>query len=74
MLQNITKNINLDDKINSLDEKNNMADINEKIDSNNNSDQLNSLIDKEIEKIDYVKDKVTEGRKYNFYEGLKSKK
>ena len=43
------------------------------INSNNNSDQLNSLIDKEMEKIEYVKDKTIEGRKFNFYENLKNK-
>ena len=64
------KEILLDRKLKAFFEE---IKILKKIDSNNNSDQLNSLIDKEIEKIDYVKDKVTEGRKYNFYEGLKSK-
>ena len=41
---------------------------------NNNSDKLNSMIDKEMEKIDYARDKKIEGRKYNFYEELKIKR
>ena len=41
---------------------------------NNNADKLNSMIDKEMEKIDYARDKKIEGRKYNFYEELKIKR
>ena len=38
---------------------------------NNNSEKLNNFIDKEMEKIDYARDKKIEGRKYNFYNELK---
>ena len=44
------------------------------INSNNNSDELNSMIDKETEKIDYAQDKKIEERKYNFYEELRIKR
>ena len=41
------------------------------IKGNNDMDKLNLFIDKEIEKFDYVQNKLVEMRKYNFYEELK---